>query len=117
MGCTIRMIGPTGTLTLPTKDQTHTHTRAEAPQKGLRPRQTIIRLGKSKSSLTIFVETIFSLVSRKRRLKIDFTKIVKSDMDSLSQELFNSGLGIVVAPTVFSGIIFLSARIGCPIQL
>ena len=29
MGCTRRMIGPTGTLPLPTEDQTHTHTHTQ----------------------------------------------------------------------------------------
>ena len=48
---------------------------------------------------------------------MNFTKIVKADLDSPRRELSNGGLGIVVALLVHWQIIFLSARIGRPIQL
>ena len=41
----------------------------------------------------------------------------QADLDSPCRELSNAGLGIVVAHTVFWENIFLSARIGRPIQL
>ena len=60
-----------------------------------------------------FVGTLFPL----KRSKIDFTKIVKVDLDSLCQELSNSGLESAVTLLVRWQIDFLSARIGRPIQL
>ena len=49
---------------------------------------------------------------------MNFTKIDQADLDSPRRELSNGGLlESVVALTVFSGIDFLSARIGRPIQL
>ena len=43
---------------------------------------------------------------------MDFTKIVKAELDSPRQELSNGGLGIVVALSVFSEIVFLCACTG-----
>ena len=48
---------------------------------------------------------------------MDLTKIDTVDLDSPRQELFNSGLGIVVTLLVRWQIDFLLARIGRPIQL
>ena len=48
---------------------------------------------------------------------MDFTKIVKANLDSLRQELSNSGLGIVIALKDFSVINFSCVSTGGPIQL
>ena len=48
---------------------------------------------------------------------MNFTKIVKADLDSPRRELSNGGLKSVVTLLVRWQIIFLSARIGRPIQL
>jgi len=67
--------------------------------------------------LTIFVLTIFGKLFWEKRSKINFTKIVKEDLDSPRQELSNGGLGIVVALLFCWQIDFLSAYTGGPIQL
>ena len=46
-----------------------------------------------------------------------FTQIFKTDLDPPHQELSNGSFGIVVALLVHLQINFLSAHIGCPIQL
>ena len=48
---------------------------------------------------------------------MDFTKIVKEDLDSPRRELFGCGLESVVALSVFSGINFSSVSTEGPIQL
>ena len=48
---------------------------------------------------------------------MSFTKIVKTDLDSLCREFSNGGFGILVALAVFLGIIILCVSTGDPIQL
>ena len=48
---------------------------------------------------------------------MDLTKMDQSELGSPCQELSKGGLGIVAALSLFSGIIFLLAHIGRPIQL
>ena len=48
---------------------------------------------------------------------MNFTKIVKADMDSPHQELSNGGLGIVVVLLVRPGIGFPCVYTGGPTQL
>ena len=48
---------------------------------------------------------------------MNFTKIVKADLDSSCRELSNGGLGIVIALTVFPAINFSCGSTGGPIQL
>ena len=43
---------------------------------------------------------------------MDFTKIVKTDLDSSRQELSNGGLGFVIALPIFSGNNFSLAYTG-----
>ena len=50
-----------------------------------------------------FVGILFSLVSKNKSSKMNFTKIVKADLDSPCRELSNGGLGIVVALLAPSG--------------
>ena len=47
---------------------------------------------------------------------MNFTKIVKADLDSPRQELSSGGLRIAVALSDFPEIVFLSARIGRPMS-
>ena len=63
-------------------------------------RQTSIRRDKSDSDLIIFVQTNHF----EKEAKNKFTKIFRADVDFPCQELFNSGLGIVVALLVRPGI-------------
>ena len=51
------------------------------------------------------------------KVKMDFTKIVRADLDSPRQELSNGGLEIVVALLFFPMINVSCARTGGPIQL
>ena len=53
----------------------------------------------------------------KKEVKITFTKIDPADLDSLCQELSNSGLKVAITLPVCSGIDFLLACIGRAIQL
>ena len=69
--------------------------QTEAPQKGLRPRQTSIWRGKSKSAGYMFVGAKFSLLLKIRGQKYH-SKIYPEDLDSPRQELSNGGLRIVV---------------------
>ena len=48
---------------------------------------------------------------------MNFTKIVKADLDSPRRELSNGGLGIVVALSGFLAIDFVCVSTGGPIQL
>ena len=48
---------------------------------------------------------------------MNFTKIVKADLDSPRRELSNGGLGIAVTLLVRWQIIFVCASTGGPIQL
>ena len=50
---------------------------------------------------------MFSLVSKIKRSKINFTKIYQADLKSPRRELSNGGLGIVVALLVRQGIALL----------
>ena len=62
-----------------------------------------IQRGKSDSTWSIFILTLFLHVSKNERPKMNFTKIDQADLDSPCQELSNGGLGIVVALAVFFG--------------
>ena len=64
---------------------------------GLRPWQTNIRQGESKSVGFPFVGTIFSIVLKNKRSNNDHEKWNPEDLDSPRQELSNGGLGMVVA--------------------
>ena len=55
---------------------------------------------------------IWKVILKKKRSKIHFTKIDQADLDSPHRELSNGGLGIVVALTFFSGIIFCLLVLG-----
>ena len=48
---------------------------------------------------------------------MNFTKVVKADLDSPRRELFDGGLGIVVALSIFPAIDFSCAYTGRAIQL
>ena len=67
--------------------------------------------------MTIFVGTLFSLVSKNKRSEINVTKIVKADLDPPCRELYSGGLGIVAAFSFFRQLTVVSACIGRLIQL
>ena len=71
----------------------------------LRPRPKSIWRGKSKSAVSIFSVVICKVILKKQ-VKMDYTKIDTTDLDSPRQELFVRSLGFVIALTVFSGIVF-----------
>ena len=60
---------------------------------------------------------MFSLVSKTKRSKINFTKLYQADLDSTRRELSDGGLGIAVTLLVRWKIDFLSDYTGVPIQL
>ena len=86
--------------------------QTEAPQKGLRPWQTSIWRGKSKSTVPIFVSTLFGKFFWKKGSKMEHAKIGTAYLDSLHQDLPNAGLGVVVALLVCSGINFVCVHWG-----
>ena len=65
--------------------------------------------GEFRSIRTIFVGTLFRKLSRKKRSKMDPTKMTHAYLNSPCRELSNGGLGIVVALLVRWGIMFLCA--------
>ena len=78
-------------------------------QKDLRPRQTRIRRGESKSAGFFFVGAMFSLVLKTKRPKNDHRNWNPEDLGSPRREISNGGLVIVVALLVCWHINFVCA--------
>ena len=76
-----------------------------------------IRRSESKSAGYIFVRAMVSLVLNIKRSKNVHRKIYPKDLNFACRELFNGGLGIVIARLVRWKNVFLSAYTAGLIQL